>query len=257
MNLKIASRVVGALATILLLNAIASATPVGAGTFNVGATVYVTNTSFLVGLQSVPSPGNDDQTADILLPTTGAFSSLHVNDIIGFKSLMTPGNTPPGPVVPGSPFVLPQFITVPQLGINLDLTALPISPVPTLCSASGTYAPGDICQAAAGSPITLEQGFDGVTAIFSLSGVAYTGTTADGTSKFSGKFSADFSNPPDNTINGLLTDFAANGFITTGFHAVFTTFASPAVPEPGSMAMALVGASLFGLGMLRKRRLAR
>jgi PEP-CTERM motif len=255
MVFKNASRVVGALASIFLLHGAASAATVaGPGQFNVTGTVFLTNTAFEIGFHSVPTASSADETAAVVLPTTGVFSDLTAGELVGMKNLLTPNNTSPlgpGPVVPGGSFTLTQFLTLPD-GIDADLTGLPLSSAPSVCSGTSFNAPGSVCQAQAGSPITLEQGTDGVTAIFNLSGRAYIA----GTTNFvplTGKFSANFSQAPDNTISGLLNDFTTHGFITTGFAANFST--GSAVPEPSSMA--LLGASLFGLGLLGKKKLVK
>jgi len=175
--------------------------------------------------------------------------------VASISNLLTPSNPAPfgpGPVVPGSPFTLAPFVQLP-IGINADLSGvnpLPISSAPACGDGSGFNAPGSVCQAAPGSPVTLEQGTSGVTAIVNLSGRAYFAGSTDYT-PLTGKLSANFTEGPDNTISGLLADLATNGFIVTSYSANFSTTA--AVPEPASMA--LLGASLFALGLLGKKKL--
>lgn len=245
MNFQRASRVVGALASVFLMAGAASAASVGAGQFNLASSVYLTNTAFLIGFNAPIAPTAADQMATILLPTTGAFSDLSAVTQVSVMNLYTPANVPPGPVVPGGSFVLPDFIVLPD-GINVDLTGLPISTAP-LCTGSSTSS----CQAAPGSPITLNQTEAGVTASFDVMGMAHYAGDMNMT-PLSGVFSAQFNAMPDNTIAGLLNDFATNGYITTSFSATLST--SP-VPEPASMA--LLGAGLLGLGILGKKRLVK
>jgi len=253
-----ASRVVGALASMFVLHGAASAASVGTGTFNLTGTVYVTNTSFLFGYNSLPTATSADETAGVVLPASGAFSGLSAGDQEKIHNLLTPtngGTFGPGPVVPGSSFTLAPFIELTTVGINLDLSGanpLPVSPNP-VCSGTGFDTPGSVCAAQPGSPVTLQQGVNGVSALMSLSGRAYF-AGSNTYVPFVGKFNAAFGSAPDTTISGLLNDLATNGFIRTGFQASFSTMGTtPTVPEPASMA--LIGAGLFALGIFGKKKL--
>ena len=256
MVFKNASRVVGALAAMFVLHGAASAASVGTGQFNLAGSVYITSTSFLFGLTSVPTATSADQTASVTLPSTGSFSGLAQGDIAGISNLLTPlngGTFGPGPVVPGSSFTLSPFLTLGTIGVSADLTGIPINTgVPTCSGTSADDSIGFTCLAnIPGSPVVLQQGVTGVTALLNLQGRAYFTGSTDYTPLI-GKLSANFTQAPDATISGLLGDFAANGHIETAYAANFST--TP-VPEPASMA--LLGASLFGLGLLGKKKLAK
>ena len=138
MKLSSASRVVGALAGMFVLTGLASAdSVVGAGQFNLSGTIYVSQTADLFGYNAVPSPSSSDQMAGVVLPSTGPFSSLtagtHGTDL---ESVRARPIRLAGPVTPGTPFLLPNFITLPN-GIDVDLTQIPINTAVPICSAGG------------------------------------------------------------------------------------------------------------------------
>ena len=114
-------------------------------------------------------------------------------------------------------------------------------------AACGSNTVGNVCTPT-GSPFTLIQSAPGQVSIgLSLSGIAYIGDSASGSSV------APFSFTSQNTMPGTITGIiaAANGAgFTNSFSA--TISATSAVPEPASYG--LLGMGLAAAGMLFRRR---
>jgi len=215
----------------LLFTSVASATSlISPSVANIAGTVTVNNTGvFFSGL-------------NIQAPETGSFSGATA---VTLKNLVGPPTTGAVPI--------PQFatFTVPSGDVNFDLQNI-FAGVGT-AAACGSNTVGNVCTVA-NSPFTLVQAAPGeVTISLSLSGIAYTGTSATGSS------AAPFSFTSQNTMPGTITDIITAAESSTGFTNSFSASISAtspsAVPEPASFL--LMGAGLAGAGLVARRRRAR
>ena len=207
-----------------------SATPVATGVANIDGTVLV-NTSgvFFFNNSNVANQFN-------AAPSTGSYSGLTGGTIDNLT----------GPPVTG-PVSIIDFATFnATIGtINFDLTNI-FAGVGTN-AACGSNTVGNVCTPT-GSPFTLTQTNTGVTVTLALSGVAYVGTSATGSTPTNGLFTAQVIVP--GTITSVLSEVGSS---TLPLQTYSATFASTAVPEPATSG--LIGAALLGLGLLRTRRI--
>jgi hypothetical protein len=231
----------------LLASGAAFASTVTSGTFSESGTIYVSTTALEFGLLTLPPPG--DELASINLPTTGAFSGLTATEHIGIDNLdLSSATVTPSDINFDS--TEPDWITLPD-GIDLSLTSIPINTAVPVCSGTASEdAVGNLCRAYASSPIVLEQGSSGVTAILNVDGEAYYTTSPDDLTAYTGKLSADFTGT-EGTISGLIGQFETSGDIVTGYTGTFST-----VPEPATIPVVAVGLLVIGF-VARKKIKAR
>ena len=209
-----------------------SAAIVGPGTFDLSGTAVgtITGISFYYS-----APG--DQTAAVILPTSGAFSSLTAGNQVVIQNLSAPA------VIPGTSFDFMNWIQLTD-GINLDLTSIPIPSFP-VCMASSPETTGYECIVNANSPVVLTKTATGVAAAVSLSGYAHFAGNGTDLTPFIGLLTAPSTAFP--TIAAFENYYTTNGAIpAVSYSASFTT-----VPEPG--ALAVVGLGLVGISLRRRR----
>lgn len=241
MKLKFGKLALGAMfASVLTLPL--GATPIGAGTFDLSGRLEVQQSAVLFGLQNPPATPNNQQA--LVIDGSGSFSALTAGQIATIQNITSM------PAFPSGAISIPQWIQLPD-GIDLDLSTAVIDTTLPICTGtSADNVVGYTCRANATSPITLQQQATGVKAGLSLLGTAYSGTSSTGTSSFIGLLSADFTQPGETTISGLLNTFATSTppHIDTGYEANFTV---SIIPEPGMLAG--VGLGMLVLGSLRRK----
>ena len=135
-----------------------------------------------------------------------------------------------------------KFITfnTPSDTIFFDLqTILPGTGLSTDCTIS---APGSVCTPV-GSPFTLLQETSNLVALsFALDGIAYTGTSASGSSSAN----VIFTSQVNGTIAGLLS--GTTPVFTSTYSATVDVAPTTATPEPGTVSLMFSG--LLGLALL-------
>ncbi len=215
----------------LLITGSAQAAPI-TGVANIAGNVSVSGSSILFSPTFTNTTGATE---------TGSFTGLTGGTI---------GSLTGGPVT-GNVSV-PNFIMFTQgvaAPITFDLTY--IAPGVGTVAACGSSALGAACTPA-GSPFTLFQlTSNTVLASLNLNGVAYTGTSATGTSVTTGIFSTQ--DVVYGTIPAVINALQGGGTLTgITYSASFTASSTPTVPEPASML--LMGVGLLGAGLVARRK---
>jgi hypothetical protein len=225
-SLPFAAALVGSILSI----STASATTIADGQANFTGNVTVnTGGVFFGGTLNVPAGSVE----------TGGYNGLSggtIKDLLG----------PPQTGVLATPIT--QFITFNTATgpVFFDLTTIAAGVGSNAACGSNTV--GNMCTPT-GSPFTLTQLASGVGIQLSLSGVAYTGTSATGSDATVGIFTTQNTIP--GTITSILAAVVSPSGITNSYSATFSSTAPTVIPEPGTYM--LLGLGLITVASIRKR----
>jgi PEP-CTERM motif len=179
-------------------------------------------------------------------------------------AVFTPGSTPQDtikdlPAGVATPLV--DFMTVqsPLAGgiVNFDLESIVIPGAFGDCTSG---AVNSTCNPGGGSPFDLFQATaNQVTVTFSMDEIAYTGTSASGSTPYVSIFTTQLSgtlpNGMTDTIPNILNYVAGGGAVTATWSGTQSPVPGTTTPEPGTIF--LVGSGLIGLGAIGRRRFRR
>jgi len=219
----------GLLATAAFFNATSAHAAAVTGEANIAGNVNVSVDSINFNPTFTNTPGALE---------TGSFAGLTGGTIMSLTGGPATGNVN-----------IPSFISF-NLGVatpvTFDLTY--IAPGVGTQAACASATPGSVCTPN-GSPFTLLQlTSNTVVASLQLNGLAYTGSSATGTSATRGVFSTQ------TVIGGTLPEILAtlqSGQSINGI-TYSASFAASPVPEPASML--LMGLGLAGAGLIARRK---
>lgn len=173
--------------------------------------------------------------------------------VSGSTAADTIKNLPAGVATPLVGFETVQS-TLPGGVITFDLTSI------VLPGASGNCATDVFCRPGGPSPFSFTQNSaNQVSVSFAVTLLAYTGTSASGTTVYNGVFTTQLSGTLPNgatvTIPNILAFEAGGGNITSTWSATESPVAPATVPEP--LSFMLLGSGLVGVSVLGRRRYRR
>jgi hypothetical protein len=224
----------GVAVALVMLSGTAFATAIGTGQGNSAGTVLVNSSGiFFSNFTTVPSPTCTSPGC------TGSYTNATgtVQGSLSGAATLTPN------IVDWAEF----SGTVSGL-IKIDLNTLNAGYGTALGCTSNAI--GSTCTPSATSPITLVQvGANSVSISLSGNGIAYTGTSASGSSPTIISFTSQNNVP--GTITGILAAVNAGGF-TNSVSATYSSTGPTTVPEP--MTLSMMGLGLVSLGLIARRR---
>jgi hypothetical protein len=217
----------------------ASATPIIGGVANITGTVSVSMTAINFGM-TFGIPVGASETGAFVGTTGGTIQSLTV----------PPYTSLTGTVSPPLGVDFATFTGGPMEPIMFDLTSIPAG---TGTNANcATNGPGNCTPT--GSPFTLTQLNGGVSVGLTLNGIAYTGSSASGSTPTVGVFTTQVT-IDGGTITGILGILGGGGTISGQTYSA--SFTATPTPEPSTALSVLFGAGLIGFSLIGRKRLGR
>ncbi len=205
------------------------------GTLNISGAVSVGATT--IDWLNLPAGGGQF----VVDPSsTGSFASL-----VGTQGSAKNLNVTVEPV--GTPFSLPDFITLPGMSFTLTFIAPGVF---SSADCGAAPAPGQTCTPTAlgpKSPFNMVNGAAGATVSLSVMGTV---KADDGPSQpFQGVYTTQF---VGQTFQDLLGAIGGGGTVQASYSANLVTSVTPEVPEPSTMYLTLSGLLLVGGAFARK-----
>jgi hypothetical protein len=230
-NAAAARRVVTLVGILALISGSAFATAIGTGEANTGGTVLVDSSGIF--FTNFTAPG----------PNSGSYAGT---------TAVTQGN------LMGTPTLTPNLtdwatFTTPTGTIIFDLQTINAGFGTGSCVSPTSDVVGNSCTPSPLSGITLTQSAPNFVSItFSGTGIAYTNTSAGGSTPTVVSFTSQNNVP--GTISAILAEVTnpnGSGF-TDSVSVTYDSTATSTVPEPASLSM--MGFGLLGLGLIGRRK---